>query len=66
MTLNFQFESMQDFWNMAGHGPYVWVAYLIFFSVIALLYIQLKMRKKQVLNKVRTMKRHAQAQTSSS
>ena len=25
--MKFQFQSLQDFFNMSGHGPYVWACY---------------------------------------
>lgn len=29
-----QFSSAAEFFHMAGHGPYVWAAYAMFFVVI--------------------------------
>lgn len=28
------FDSLQAFWAMEGHGPYVWVCYGVFFLLI--------------------------------
>jgi heme exporter protein D len=30
------FESLTEFWNMAGHGPYVWSCYGLFFSLLGI------------------------------
>jgi len=32
--MQFQFESLEAFMLMKGHGPYVWACYAITFSVI--------------------------------
>jgi heme exporter protein D len=35
--MQFQFESLTDFFYMAGHGPYVWSCYLL--GLICLTYL---------------------------
>ena len=30
------FESLSEFWNMTGHGPYVWSCYGLFFSLLGI------------------------------
>lgn len=37
MNMTFQFDSLADLVNMAGHGPYVWVCYLV--TALALVYL---------------------------
>ncbi|MCH9690988.1 MAG: heme exporter protein CcmD [Gammaproteobacteria bacterium] len=43
----FQFSNLADFFNMHGHGPYVWVSYLVVFIIMSSLAIapRLWMRK---------------------
>lgn len=35
--MKFQFENLQDFIHMHGHGPYVWAAYAI--TLVAIGYL---------------------------
>lgn len=51
--LNWQFESWQAFWQMAGHGPYVWAAMAITALVMAVLVLVPLRRRKQLLNEIR-------------
>lgn len=37
MPFVFQFANIHEFMLMAGHGPYVWVSYIITFAGIGLL-----------------------------
>jgi heme exporter protein CcmD len=53
MAANFQFDSLVAFWEMSGHGPYVWGAYAIFFSVLIALLAQNRMRKKTIKKKIK-------------
>ena len=47
--MKFQFESMLDLFQMSGHGPYVWGAYLITFIAIGILiYIPYKLKRQLV------------------
>lgn len=58
--MNFQFETLMEFWVMKGHGPFVWSAYAI--TLIALIYLiwaPIK-RKNTLLTQIK--KRRALAQ----
>lgn len=44
----FRFDSVSDFLQMGGHGPYVWAAYLISLSVIIWLVVS-PLRRRQKL-----------------
>ena len=44
---------MHAFWEMAGHGPYVWSAYAIFCGVITVLALQTKLQKKRIEKKIK-------------
>jgi len=48
----FQFESLADFANMAGHGPYVWASYAV--TVIALLALVMvpTIKQRQLLSRI--------------
>ncbi len=35
--MQFQFESLADFFTMSGHGPYVWACYFV--TIIAIVYL---------------------------
>jgi heme exporter protein D len=35
--MQFQFESLTDFFTMSGHGPYVWACYFV--TIIAIIYL---------------------------
>lgn len=37
MEIKFQFNSLTDFISMSGHGPYVWVCYIL--TLLALVYL---------------------------
>jgi len=54
--MNFQFESLDAFWVMAGHGPYVWSAYAIFSISIVTLLLNARMKRKEVLKKIKLAK----------
>ena len=55
--MTFQFETLLDFWNMAGHGPYVWASYGI--TWVGLIYLMLApgRRRKQLLENIRRQAR---------
>lgn len=38
--MNAQFDSLQQLWHMAGHGPYVWTAVLVSLAVLGWLLIR--------------------------
>lgn len=44
--MKFQFESIADFIAMNGHGPFVWAAYAITFTVLVFLLVAPLMQKK--------------------
>ena len=53
----FRFESMQDFLQMSGHGPYVWSAYVISIAVMLWLVISPLRRRRQLLLDVQCQQR---------
>jgi len=48
----FQFESIQEFIQMGGHGPYVWSAYVISLSVLIWLIVSPIRRKTKLLKDI--------------
>lgn len=48
----FQFENIQEFIQMGGHGPYVWSAYVISLSVLIWLIINPIRRKTKLLKDI--------------
>ena len=51
--MKFQFENILDFLQMSGHGPYVWVSYVLTFMAIGILiYIPYKL-KRQIVAQLR-------------
>ncbi|WP_345415398.1 heme exporter protein CcmD [Halioxenophilus aromaticivorans] len=62
MNMNFQFNSLSDFILMAGHGPYVWVCYLVTAVALGYLLISPVMAKSQFLKSLARQERLAQAQ----
>jgi heme exporter protein D len=48
----FQFESIQEFIQMGGHGPYVWSAYVISLSVLIWLIVSPLRRKAKLLKDI--------------
>ncbi|WP_045859743.1 heme exporter protein CcmD [Teredinibacter purpureus] len=55
MDVVFQFSSVQDFFSMNGHGPYVWASYLITFSGIALLALSCTAAKRKFIKTQRSI-----------
>ena len=49
MDISFQFSSFAEFLAMAGHGPYVWVCYLVTFIAIAYLFAGPIVAQKRLL-----------------
>ncbi|GGB72285.1 heme exporter protein CcmD [Shewanella inventionis] len=47
-----QFDSMSDFLNMGGYAFYVWLAYGVTFSSLAILIISSARRKRKVLTEI--------------
>lgn len=37
MNWTFQFVSLESFWHMAGHGPYVWSVYTVTALVLGIM-----------------------------
>jgi len=59
----FRFDSLQDFLQMSGHGPYVWSAYVISIAVMLWLVISPLRRRRQLLTGVlRQQRREAMRQ----
>jgi heme exporter protein D len=58
----FQFESIQDFISMSGHGPYVWISYGVTLVVMAYLLVGPLMRKKRVKKAVQIQQSRAERQ----
>lgn len=48
----FQFESINDFIQMGGHGYYVWSAYLISLSVLIWLVVSPLQRKRKFIQEM--------------
>lgn len=51
--LEFQFQTLQDFALMSGHGPYVWACYATAAVVVSYLLLSPVHQKKQVIKQVR-------------
>lgn len=61
--MNFQFDSLYQFWYMNGHGPYVWASYGIAALVLVYLVAAPLWRKKRFLRRERgRLRRLAQGQ----
>ena len=52
MSVEFQFESLQEMLVMSGHGPFVWGAYALTIVSLLLLVVQVRMRKRDVAQMV--------------
>ena len=62
----FQFESINDFIQMGGHGYYVWSAYLISLSVLIWLVVSpLKRKRKFIQEMIRQQRREMVRQDAS-
>lgn len=48
-----QFDTLAELWSMSGHGPYVWSAYAIVFTVILALVRAPLARRRRLLDRVR-------------
>lgn len=57
MMSNFQFESVADFFTMAGHGSYVWFSYFITIIAITLLIQVPVWKKRQLLTQLKRQQR---------
>ncbi|MES2826142.1 MAG: heme exporter protein CcmD [Pseudomonadota bacterium] len=47
--MNFQFDSLDAFLIMNGHGVYVWACYIITFSVLTFLVVSPMLQRKSFL-----------------
>lgn len=52
----FQFESLEAFFIMKGHGTYVWAAYAITFTGIIALVLQSRSRKKSLIQRIKMLR----------
>lgn len=50
--MTFQFNSLQEMWAMAGHGPYVWTAVLVSVAVLCWLLAKPIMQHRQTLKSI--------------
>ncbi|BES71939.1 hypothetical protein RE428_29570 [Marinobacter nanhaiticus D15-8W] len=57
------FDSLQSFWVMDGHGPYVWTCYIVFFAALIGLAVWSLGQRRQVIARQRWQHRLAQRQT---
>ena len=57
----FQFESINDFIQMGGHGYYVWSAYLISLSVLIWLVVSPLQRKRKFIQEMIRQQRREMA-----
>jgi len=62
----FQFESINDFIQMGGHGYYVWSAYLISLSVLIWLVVSPLQRKRKFTQEMIRQQRREMAQQDTS
>lgn len=51
--MKFQFDSLQDFFQMSGHGPYVWACYGITFVVLLYLVVRPIRRRRRFVRQQR-------------
>ena len=58
--MKFQFESIADFIAMNGHGPYVWAAYAITFTVLIYLLVSPLLQKKAFIRQQQKIQKLAQ------
>lgn len=55
----FQFDSLQAFVEMGGHGVYVWSAYLVTLAIMLWLLRQPRVREKQLIKQIRRQQANA-------
>ena len=53
MQLQFQFDSLADFFAMGNYGFYVWLSYGISFVAMGWLIWQSKLEQKQIVDQVK-------------
>lgn len=47
--MTFQFDSLDAFLTMKGHGPYVWTCYIIVYAILVYLTVSPVLTKKAFL-----------------
>lgn len=57
--MQFQFESLAAFWQMAGHGPYVWACYAIVLVCLVWVFYAPIRRRKQLFAQIERQQRIA-------
>lgn len=62
--MKFQFESLQAFMHMEGHGVFVWACYGAFSVVMVLLVLMPVMARKKFAEQVQSKVKRQQAQQS--
>lgn len=60
--MHFQFESLNDFMVMSGHGAFVWASYLVTFLALLLLVVIPAIQKKQMRQQLKRQRIIEQAQ----
>lgn len=56
-TMNFYFDSLEEFLHMNGHGPYVWFCYIVTVVVFAVLIALPVIKKRQFFKQQRIILR---------
>jgi len=57
MQLTFQFDSLQAFLSMGGHGPYVWASYIITLAGLTALVVSSRLAKRGFIKNQQAMLR---------
>jgi len=60
--MNFQFESLNDFMTMSGHGAFVWVSYLVTILALLVMVVIPLLQKKQMRQQLKRQRIIEQAQ----
>lgn len=55
----FQFDSLQSFVAMGGHGVYVWSAYFVTIAIMLWLLVQPRVREKQLIKQIKRQQSNA-------
>ncbi|MGH1470240.1 MAG: heme exporter protein CcmD [Cellvibrionaceae bacterium] len=61
MDIIFQFDSLQDFLTMSGHGPYVWFSYATVLSAMLFFGFRPNWQFKQFLKEQNILQRQQQS-----
>jgi heme exporter protein D len=62
--MRFQFESLDAFLTMKGHGPYVWACYILVYAILIYLTLSPVLSKKVFLKqqkKLLTLQKNSQS-----